>query len=198
MNALVLQLGALRPGLALPDVEWLVDHDWTVTLVVSRLPDGAQLPAAVRVLEVGDLEEISAIVRGERFFVLTLPTALARRVRSVVLRLAAVRRLGRLLRPAVKAVNAAQTFQLRVSLGLHRRWAAGPYRVIRSLLWWRLLRRTLLADLLATPYDLVVCGDRDAVPTGWHLARDHPQLEVTYGVNRVLPVGVSVPARVSA
>jgi hypothetical protein len=198
MNALVLQLGGLRPGVAFPDVEWLVQQGWTVTLVVSLLPDGAQVPPGVRLLEVGDIEQVCALWRAERFVVLAAPTGLMRRLRALVTRFGAVRGVGRPVRTVGRFVIALHAFQYRVSRGVHHRWAAGPYRVLRSLLLWRLLRRTVLDEMFAVPVDLVVCQDRDAVATAWHLARLHPDVEVTHGVNRVHPIGVSVPVRVPA
>lgn len=198
MNALVLQLGALRPGLAFPDVEWLVTNGWTVTLVVSLLPDGAQVPPDVEVVEVGDLEQVGALWRAERFFVLTAPSGGMRKLRALVTKLGGIRGLGRPARTVAGAVISLHAFQYRASRGLHHRWMAGPYRVLRPLWLWRLLRRSALEELLQTLPDLVVCADRDAIATAWHIARRYPSVEVTYGVNRVLPIGVSVPQRVSA
>jgi hypothetical protein len=198
MNALVLQLGGLRPGVAFPDIEWLVGNGWTVTLAVSLLPDGARVPPGVDVIEVSDIEQITALWRAERFFVLAGPSGVMRKLRALVTRLGGVRGLGRPVRAVGGLVISLHSFQFRVSRGLHHRWMAGPYRVIRPLVLWRLLRRSALEELLATKPDLVVCADRDAISTGWHIARQYPGVEVTYGVNRVRPIGVSVPQRVSA
>jgi hypothetical protein len=198
MNALVLQLGGLRPGVAFPDVEWLVTNGWTVTLVVSLLPDGAQAPAGVDVVEVGDLEQVAALWRAERFVVLAAPSGAMRALRSAVTRVGGIRGLGRPARTIAKVVIDLHAFQYRASRGLHHRWMAGPYRVLRPLWLWRLLRRSALDELLQRQPDLVVCADRDAVTTAWHLARRYPGVEVTYGVNRVRPIGVSVPEPVSA
>ncbi|MDQ1700268.1 MAG: hypothetical protein QOG34_2131 [Frankiaceae bacterium] len=198
MNALVLQLGGLRPGVAFPDVEWLVTNGWTVTLVVSVLPDGAQVPAGVEVVEVGDLEQVGALWRAERFVVLAGPSGAMRKLRALVTKLGGIRGLGRPARTVGGFVISLHAFQYRASRGLHNRWMAGPYRVLRPLWLWRLLRRSALDELLRTKPDLVVCADRDAIATAWHLARRYPDVEVTYGVNRVRPIGVSVPEPVSA
>ncbi|MDQ1684551.1 MAG: hypothetical protein QOC82_1288 [Frankiaceae bacterium] len=198
MNALVLQLGGLRPGVAFPDVEWLVTNGWTVTLVVSVLPDGAQVPAGVEVVEVGDLEQVGALWRAERFVVLAGPSGAMRKLRALVTKLGGIRGLGRPARIVGGYVISLHAFQYRASRGLHNRWLTGPYRVLRPLWLWRLLRRSALDELLRTKPDLVVCADRDAIATAWHLARRYPDVEVTYGVNRVRPIGVSVPEPVSA
>lgn len=198
MNALVLQLGGLRPGVAFPDVEWLATNGWTVTLVVSLLPDGAQVPAGVEVVEVGDLEQVAALWRAERFFVLAGPSGAMRKLRAAVTKLGGIRGLGRPARKVAGVVISLHAFQYRASRGLHHRWMAGPYRVLRPLWLWRLLRRSALEELLRCNPDLVVCADRDAVATAWHIARRYPNVEVTHGVNRVRPIGVSVPPRMSA
>ncbi len=198
MNALVLQLGGLRPGAAFPDIEWLVANGWTVTLAVSLLPDAARVPPGVKVVEVSDIEQITALWRAERFFVLAGPSGAMRKLRALVTKLGGIRGLGRPARAVCVVVISLHAFQYRVSRGLHHRWMAGPYRLIRPLLLWRLLRRSALDELLATKPDLVVCADRDAVSTAWHIARQYPGVEVTYGVNRVRPIGVSVPQPVSA
>jgi hypothetical protein len=198
MNALVLQLGGLRPGAAFPDVEWLAANGWTVTLVVTLLPDGARVPPGVTVVEVADIEQVASLWRAERFAVLTAPSGGMRKLRALVTRLGGVRGLGRPARSVAGVVIALHAFQYRASRGLHNRWMAGPYRVIRPLWLWRLLRRSALEELWQPVPDLVVCLDRDAISTGWHLARRHPGVEVTYGVNRVRPIGVSVPEPVSA
>jgi hypothetical protein len=198
MNALVLQVGGLRAGLAFTDVEWLVAQGWTVTLVVPALADTAQLPAGVEVVEVGDLELASPLSRAERFLVLAVPTAAVVTLQAVVSRLSGVRGAGRPARAAAPAIGALRAFQSRASRGLHNRWTSGPFRVLRPVWLWRLLRRSVLDDLLQRQPDLVVCADRDSVATAWHIARRHPSVEVTFGVNRVRPVGVSVPQPVSA
>jgi hypothetical protein len=198
MNALVLQLGGLRPGFALPDVEWLLANGWTVTLVVPALADSGQVPAAAEVVEVGDLEQVAALWRAERFLLLAAPAQVVRALQLVVGKLAGVRGVGRPARAAAPFVGSLQAFQSRASRGLHNRWIAGPFRVLRPLWLWRLLRRSALEELLRRKPDLIVCADRDSVSTAWHLARRHPSVEVTYGVNRVRPIGVSVPHPVSA
>jgi len=198
MNALVLQLGGLRPGVAFPDVEWLVTNGWTVTLVVSLLPDGAQVPPGVEVVEVSDIEQVGTLWRAERFFVLTAPSGGMRKLRAIATKLGGVRGLGRPARAVAAVVISLHAFQYRASRGLHHRWMAGPYRVLRPLWLWRLLRRSAMEELLRRKPDLIVCADRDAISTAWHLARQHPGVEVTFGLNRVRPIGVSVPEPMSA
>jgi hypothetical protein len=189
MNALVLQMGPLRPDAQFPDAQWLVEQGYDVTLLVSRLPATARAPRGVTVVEVGDLEQVTPLVRLERFVVLAAPAALMRRIRALVASAASIRGLGRPAVIAGRAAARANALQYRASRGVHARWSSGPYRVIRSLLLWRLLERARLDLLSGSRWDLVVCGDRDSVSTAWHLARRYPQVSVTYGVNKLLPAG---------
>jgi hypothetical protein len=188
MNALVLHLGPLRPGARFPDAAWLVEQGVDVTMVVSRLPVGAYPPGQVTVVEAGDLEQVSLLVRAERFFVMAAPAATMRRLRAVVSKMGATRGIGRPARVVLRLVVALHSMQYRVSRVVHGRWSSGPYRVFRSILLWRWLRRGAMHVLAAQEWDVVVCQDRDSVATAWHLARRLPNADVTYGVNRLRPV----------
>src|SRR5206468_3197599 len=82
--------------------------------------------------------------RAERFFVLAAPSGAMRKLRSTVTKLGGIRGLGRPARKIAGVVIALHAFQYRASRGLHHRWMAGPYRVLRPLWLWRLLRRSAL------------------------------------------------------
>ena len=74
------------------------------------------------------------------------------------------------------------------SLGLPGRAvnAAGHqgYKVIRPLVLWRAAERELSRHIDLDDVTEVVLADAHAVPLGWHLARDRPDLKISFSLDR--------------
>jgi len=58
------------------------------------------------------------------------------------------------------------------------------YKLVRPYLMWRAARRQALRKVDWTAVEQAVVGDSHAIPIGWHLARRHPTLPVSFELDR--------------
>ncbi|NYI08477.1 glycosyltransferase [Allostreptomyces psammosilenae] len=135
------------------------------------------LDPRVRIFTLREGEGRHPIPRGERLLAYRVPRKALALLRT---RVDATPR-GRRVELAAAVLEMAHT---RVADAFHRKLFIRAYRVIRPYLLWRVARAHVLERLRAERADLVVVCDANAIPIGWHLARRHPELEVSLSLDR--------------
>jgi hypothetical protein len=165
------------------DADFLMSRGIAVDLLtVNPQPwQQAGLPPAVRFWSLREGEGRHPLPRTERLLVYRAP-----RKALGLLRQAAEPHYPRpdVGRALELAVGVATRTHARLADGFHQRVFIRGYRVLRPHLLWRVARRHPGEQLVAETTERVVAYDTYAVPTAWHLARLHPRLEVSLGLDR--------------
>lgn len=173
------------------DADFLLDRGIAVDLLtVNPQPwSSAGLSPAVRFWSLREGEGRHPLPRTERLVVYRAPRKALGLLRQVAEPHYARPDAGRALELAVGLVTRTHA---RLADGFHHRVFIRGYRVVRPSLLWRVARRDPGERLVAETTERVVAYDTYAVPTAWHLARLHPRLEVSLGLDRTPYEGLPV------
>ena len=184
MNVLCLALGGNRPQAVRSDLEHLLDSGADVTLVTLRRDRWKELDPRVGVIEIASAEGRHPLPRLERQVVFRGPAAVFRVLRRLVGRLATRRGGSRPARLAMRGVAAGQAAWERGARAFHKRVFLRLYGTARPWILWRVSRRLVLPRVDLARTDLVLVMDSQSIPLGWHIARDHPDLDVSFSLDR--------------
>lgn len=186
MNVLYLALSTSRLAQVVRDLEFVSEHGGNATLVTTKGSVWPDLGPAVTVHELADAEASHWFVRGERVLVFRLPSLVLRALRKVAVVLGRLLPggLGKAMAPAEDALQSALLRQQELAQRFHKGPFADFYRNLRPFVLWRTARRNVLDGLDVGAFDAVVVADSLSTPIGWHLAKEHPQLEVAFSLDR--------------
>ena len=196
MNVLIIAVTASRRIGVASDIEALAASGAAVTLLTSRADAWPGLDPRVRVVDLAEAEARMPVVSLARRTA-TAARGLLARGRGPTASPQEARHLEPASGPAGHLDGAMagdrpqQDSGPRPEAAPPRPAAAGPrelarraYRGVRPWLLWRVARRSVLPALDLGATDLVVVADAQAIPIGWHVARAHPHLEVTFALDR--------------
>lgn len=179
MKVLFVALTATRARAIKRHCHFLLDHGVDVELITTNADpwraEGLDPRVVVHTLKEG--EGRHPIPRIERVVVFRGPRFVLNRAAPV---------LGRRA-PGVRARYE------RVADAFHRRLFMRGYRAVRPWVLWRVARQEVLPRLDLSTVNEVVVGDSHAVPLAWHLARLHPELKVSFSLDRAAYTDASDP-----
>lgn len=189
MKVVILALAALRPRVVKLDTDFLVERGAEVTLVTRHQEpwDAEGIDQRVRVVPLREGEVRHPILRAERVLVFRIPKFGFRVLHGLT------RPAGRVPpgRPLTRGVGFAERVYEKLARGFHRKLFLRLYRVVQPYVLWRVARRSVVRGVNWDEVDLLVVADAHAIPMGWHLARRHRNLTVTFSLDRAAVTGRS-------
>ena len=87
-------------------------------------------------------------------------------------------------RVAARSTRRAHGRYTKLGQAFHKRVFLKGYHAVRPWVVWRSTRSVLLPDIDLDAIDLVLLADAQAVSIGWHLAKERPDLPVTFTLDR--------------
>jgi hypothetical protein len=183
MKVLFLALTATRARAVKRHSHFLLEHGVDVALVTTN-PDPWReegLDPRVELYTLREGEGRHPLPRTERVLVFKAPRFVLARLRSAA-------------GPRAGSVAAVERGYERAAELFHRKLFMRLYRVLRPYVLWRVARRDVLPNLGVGCVSEVVVADSHAIPLGWHLARRHPELKVSFSLDRAVYADASAPA----
>ena len=172
MNVLILGVGGNRQQAAISDAEYLLEHGAEVTLIRTQQQKWRELDPQIRIIDISDAELRHPV----RYIEWVLVFRLARIIFKVLRK--AFR--GPLSRP----VDGLEKGYEKVAWKFHRGIFERGYKHFRPLILWQVTRHRVLPKIDVQKLDLVLVLDPASIPIGWHLAKRHRDLNVTFFLDR--------------
>jgi hypothetical protein len=200
----VVALNHRRQRAVSAEATWAIDRGVEVHLVTVSAQAFPFIDSRVHVHELRHGEGGHPVPKVERLLVFRIPRALFVRADALLAKLAASP-AGPVARPALLLERSLRAGYERIAGAFHRRLFVRFYRLLRPYILWRVADRQVLPGVGVADADQVVVMDAAAITLGWHLARRHPDLDVSFSLDRsripslsTEPVAVSMDVAGSA
>jgi glycogen(starch) synthase len=183
MRIVVIAFNTRRALAVSQECAWALDHGAEVHLVTVTAGTWPELDPRLQVHELRVGEGRLLLPRGERALVFVIPRWAFGGVRKVLKRL--TRTPARAVaRPVLAGVDRTEAVQKRVSTAFHSKVFVRFYSLLRPWMLWRVANRRVLPGLDLPTVDQVVIQDPSALALGWNIARKHPNLDVSFDLDR--------------
>jgi hypothetical protein len=166
------------------DIRYILDTGSKVTFLCMRASEWPEVEGQVEFAELESVEARHPLLRAERGLITALPNLVLRYTAAVMRRVSRVPGGATPAKVVVTGVEGARRQYMRAGRAYHGRVFMKGYRQIRPWVLWRSARAGLLPTVDLAHVDLVLLADAQAVSIGWHLAKAHPELPVTFTLDR--------------
>lgn len=183
MRILVIAVNTGRAVAVNQECSWALDSGAEVHLVTVNAESWPELDPRLVVHELRRWEGRTLLQSGERAMVFVLPKAVFAGLRRLLGK-AAASPAAPVAKPALSAVDATESAQLKVANAFHTKLFLRFYSIVRPWLLWRLARRRVLPLLDLDTIDQVVVQDAASIALGWNIAKRYPRLSVTFELDR--------------
>lgn len=166
------------------DIRYILDTGSDVTFLCMRASEWPEFAGQVTFAEVERAEQRHPLLRVEQGVVFRGPRLLLRVVQGGLRRVGKVPGAAAPARAVSVGSRRAHDRYARLGKAFHTRVFMKGYLAVRPWVLWRSTRSLVLPEVDLDAVDLVLLADAQAVSIGWHLAKERPDLPVTFSLDR--------------